>query len=786
MFAGLLVLAGTLAMGTHLAVNQAEQRLDRLGVEGQSAAWRQTLANEWQRMRAEATAVTRNEALIGAMRADAGISTYADPLYNRLRAGGIADRIVVLDAQGTVRYDSDGTRGERVPLADAALADGRFHEGLHHVPGERIYAGLAIPVYRGGNPIGSVVQLRDLSTSALESMAEAIGGRAALLDSRGPLALTAPFSMSLSLSGRLQEQAAAGRVELDGRHSQVVYLPLTPYAAERPTANVVLSRDLTESVATQNLINALTYAAAFLVLVLIAGGLYLWLGRTLRPMQQAMKTLDRIGHGEFHTDLRVDSRVTEIARLQQVTQTMAQRLGRILEVEEENARLAFRDALTDLPNRRLLLEHLEHAIHTVNRTRRHAALLLIDLDNFKTLNDTCGHSAGDRLLQALAQRFTARLRDQDIVARLGGDEFVALLEELSPDRSQAGVDAQRIAGELLKAMREPVRIDDIEHVMSGSIGITLFPRGYDTPEELLKQADFAMYQAKHQGRNAVRFYDPAMQRTLLREAELERNLRQALGREELVIHLQPQVDPEGRILGAEALMRWPQLDGTWISPGEFIPVAEHTGQILEIGRLALLQACQTLRAWQGRPGLEDLPISVNLSPHHLRQARLMDEVTGILEETGAAAQRLHIEVTESVMADASPQLIANLEALRARGVALALDDFGTGYSSLGYLKRLPLDVLKIDRSFVQDIEHDADDANIVATIAAIAHNMGLSLIAEGVENEAQRDFLVRHGCQRFQGYLYHHAMPVADFEALVADGPGRANQADCEPRGPTE
>ncbi len=776
MFAGLLVLAGTLALGTHLAVDQAEQRLDRLGVDGQSAAWRQTLENEWQRMRAEVPSVTRNDALIGAMRADRGIQNYADPLYNRLRAGEIADRIVVLDAQGTVRYDSDGSRGERVPLAAAALADGRFHEGLHHVPGERFYAGLAVPVYRSGNPIGSVVQLRDLSTSALESMADAIGGRAALLDERGPLALTAPFAMDLSVGRRLHEQPAAVRVDLDGRHSQLVYLPLTPYAAERPTANVVLARDLTESVATQKLINLTTYTVAFLVLLVIAGGLYLWLGRTLKPMREAVQTLDRIGHGEFSTELRADSRIREIARLQEVTQTMAQRLGRILEVEEENARLAFRDALTDLPNRRLLLEHLEHAIHTVNRTGRHAALLLIDLDNFKTLNDTCGHSAGDRLLQTLARRFTDRLRDQDIVARLGGDEFVALLEELSSDRSQAGADARRIAEQLLRAMREPVVIDEIEHVMSGSIGITLFPRGFDTAEELLKQADFAMYQAKHQRGNAVRFYDPEMQRTLLREAELERSLRQALERDELVIHLQPQVDSHGHILGGEALMRWPQADGGWISPGEFIPMAENTGQILDIGRVALLQACQVLARWQGQPELETLPISVNLSPHHLRQRRLMDEVTSVLEQTAAPAERLHVEVTESVMADASPQLIANLEALQALGVVLALDDFGTGYSSLSYLKRLPLDMLKIDRSFVQDIEHDADDANIVATITAIAHNMGLLLIAEGVENEIQRDFLVRHGCNRFQGYLYHHAMPVADFEAVVHREQGSAGK----------
>lgn len=773
MFGSLLVLAAAIIVGAQLAMGQAEQRFDRLGIEGQTAVWNQTLENEHQRLRSEVTSVTRNEDLADALANEEAVGPYAVPLDNRLRAAGVADRIVVLDRGGQLRFDSDPRDEPVLALAEAALEDGRFREGLHHVPGQALYAGLVVPIYRGGQPLGIVVLLRDLSGVALQSLAQASQGQAALLDRGSVLGRTAPARLALPLGGVWHEEPAANRVRRDGHAYQVVHLPLKPYGADEPRANAVLVRDITESVRTQDRINAVTYASALTVFVLIAIGLFYWLGRTLRPLRQAVDTLDAIGQGRFPQEHPADSRVFEIASLQEATGTMSQGLKRMLEVEEENARLAFRDALTDLPNRRLLLEHLEHAIHAAKRTGEHAALLLLDLDNFKTLNDTCGHSAGDQLLQIIARRFTERLRSQDIVARLGGDEFVILLEALSVDRDQAAVDARGVAGDLLDTLSQPVTIDGIEHATSGSLGITVFPQAGDTPEELLKQADFAMYQAKRQEWNAVRFYDPEMQQLLQREAELERGLRQALEQGRLLVHLQPQVNEQGRIVGAEALMRWPRADGSWVSPGEFIPVAEHSGQIVEIGRLALRQACAILGRWRADPRLEGLPISVNLSPHHLRQGRLLDEIREVLGKHGVEPSMLQIEITESVMADATETQMANLEALRALGVRLALDDFGTGYSSLGYLKRLPLDLLKIDRSFVQDLETNIDDANIVATITAIAHHMGLELIAEGVETEGQREYLLRHGCRRFQGFLFHRAMPVEAFEDVVVSEQGQ-------------
>ncbi len=777
MFGSLLVLAAAIIVGAQLAMGQAEQRFDRLGIEGQTAVWNQTLENEHQRLRSEITSVTRNEDLADALANEEAVGPYAAPLDNRLRAAGVADRIVVLDRGGQLRFDSDPRDEPLLMLAEAALEDGRFREGLHHVPGHTLYAGLVVPIYRAGQPLGVVVLLRDLSGVALRSLAQASQGQAALLDREHVLGRTAPAQVALPLGGVWHEGPAATRVRRDGHAFQVVHLPLTPYGADEPRANAVLVRDITASVRTQDRINAVTYASALAVFGLIAIGLFYWLGRTLRPLRQAVDTLEAIGQGHFPQEPPAHSRVSEVASLQEATSSMSQGLKRMLEIEEENARLAFRDALTDLPNRRLLLEHLEHAIHAARRTGEHAALLLLDLDNFKTLNDTCGHSAGDQLLQAIARRFTERLRAQDIVARLGGDEFVILLEALSADRDQAAVDARGVAGDLLEALNQPVTIDGIEHATSGSLGITVFPQTGDTPEELLKQADFAMYQAKRQGRNGVRFYDPEMQQLLQREAELERSLRQALEQGQLLIHLQPQVDQHGRITGAEALMRWPRADGSWVSPGEFIPVAEHSGQIVEIGRLALRQACSTLGRWQADPRLAGRPISVNLSPHHLRQSRLADEVRGLLREYGVDPSVLQIEVTESVMAEATETLFANLEALRALGVHLALDDFGTGYSSLGYLKRLPLDILKIDRSFVRDLETNIDDANIVATIAAIAQQMGLELIAEGVETEGQRAFLLRHGCHCFQGFLFHRAMPVEAFEDAVVREQGQAGSS---------
>ena len=764
-FTGLALLAAALATGAHLALQQADQRLDHFAMETQEAAWQQVLGAELQALRSEATAVTRNRALREALAGDEPVAGYADPLHNRLTAAGVASGLVIYDANGERRFDSVLEDATEFPLARATLDDGRIHQGLHRTPEGRYFAGLTIPLYDQGQLVGVVVPLQSLAGSALDTLAGKADTRAVLLDAGGRVEHTA-HAAALPNPGPMLNRAAARRTTAAGRHELAVHLPLTPFDGEDVTGNIVVIRDITDSVTTQRFINNATRAGAIVALLLIGWALYFWLGRALRPLREAVATLEDVGQGRFTTRIRRDSRLQEVATLQGATLDMVERLRRMLEVEED-ARLAFLDPLTGLANRRLLHERLDHAIRAAEQSGRPSALLLIDLDNFKTLNDTRGHSVGDRLLTLVAQRLQGQVRLQDTVARIGGDEFVVLLEELKPDQDQAVADAGKLAAKLLDHIREPLILDGIQHVIQASIGVTVFPQGGDTSEELLKQVDFAMYQAKHDGRDTMRFYDPEMQRQLQRRAELERALRDALDADELLLHLQPQVDADGHLIGAEGLMRWNPGDPREVSPAEFIPVAEQSGQILAIGRVALRQACEHLARWRNIPGAEALQLAVNLSAPHLRDARLLDEVRQLLDETGAPAQRLVVEITESVMADESEQLMTNLQELRALGIGLALDDFGTGYSSLGYLKRLPVTELKIDRSFVRDLEHDPGDAEIVTTILAIARTMGLEVVAEGVETPAQQEFLGQRGCRRFQGFLFHRAMPAQSLEALL-------------------
>ncbi len=763
----LLILAATFAVGSHLVAAHVEQRFDRMAVESGVALWRKTLAAERQRMRAEITAVTRHHALVDALMAGDAVDGQIAPLFNRMQAAGVADRLIVFDREGRRRYDSRRGADEPLPLAEATLQDGLFHDGLHHTPGKGSFIGLSISLFRGGELVGVVVLMKDLTTSALDGLAMVGRAEAVLLGPDGPLWWTDPRGMPVLPEG-LGDQPAAVRFRDGERHGQAVRIPLHAFGDGELIGNVVLVEDITASVTAQRRIQWATHGAAVAALVVIGVALYFWLGRVVRPLRQAVWTLDDVGRGRFATEIRPDSRILEVATLQEAAQRMVDRLQRLLEIED-NVRLALRDSLTQLPNRWLLLERLEHAIETAGRSGRRAALMLFDLDNFKSLNDTRGHSVGDRLLIEVGRRLSAPLRNHDTVARLGGDEFVVLLEELKPDAERAAADARQVAHKLMNELREPFVIDGAEQMITVSVGITVFPQGGDTVEELLKQGDFAMYQAKSQGRNTLRFYDPALQRRLQEHVEIEHRLRRALREERLRIHLQPQVDAEGRIFGAEALMRCPQKDGSMLSPVAFIPVAEQTGQVVPIGRLALRQACETLHRWSGQPQLRELTIAVNVSPYHLQQPHFLDDVHGILEETGADPARLQIELTESVIADYSEPFISNLSGLRDLGIRLALDDFGTGYSSLGYLKRLPVDRLKIDRTFVQDVDTNAEDAGIVSTIIAIAHGLGLSVLAEGVETEAQRDFLIAHGCTRFQGFLFHRPMPVADFEALLLE-----------------
>ncbi len=420
--------------------------------------------------------------------------------------------------------------------------------------------------------------------------------------------------------------------------------------------------------------------------------------------------------------------------------------------------LAHHDPLTDLPNRLLLQLRVQHAIDQAARDDRHVALLFIDLDRFKNVNDSLGHPAGDELLKAIATRLRARLREVDTLARLGGDEFVLLIESM-----EAPEDAAHVAQMLIELLQAPFRLAQGREIYIGaSIGIAVFPEDGTTVTELIQHSDVAMYQAKDSGRGALRFYTESMSRVVQDRLNLDNRLRRALERGEFALHYQPQIDmASGRVIGAEALVRWLDPDEGLISPARFIPVAEETGLILPIGEWVLRTACAQARIWQDAG--HDLCIAVNLSARQLQQPKFAQLLASLIEEFGLEHGRLDLELTESTLAVDHAQTEARLRDLKALGVVLSIDDFGTGYSSLAYLKRFPIDVLKIDQSFVREIPHDRNDMEIAATIIAMAHTLKLRVIAEGVETEEQLAFLKERRCDAWQGYLCSKPIPAEDF-----------------------
>ena len=435
--------------------------------------------------------------------------------------------------------------------------------------------------------------------------------------------------------------------------------------------------------------------------------------------------------------------------------------------EEEIRYLAFYDPLTRLPNRRLLLDRLHQALATSARRQRQGALLFIDLDNFKTLNDTLGHNLGDSLLQQVAQRLASCVREGDTVARLGGDEFVVILEDLDPTPNEAAAQAKAVGEKIRAALNQTYLLSGRDSHSTPSIGVALFGNKQETVEQMLKQADLAMYQAKSAGRNVVRFFDPKMQATVTARAGLEMDLRNAVHQEQFVAYYQVQVDGGGRSTGAEVLVRWQHPRRGMVLPGEFIPLAEETGLILPLGHWVLERACMQLAAWAARTDMAHLSLAVNASVQQVRQPDFVEQVLAVLDRTGADPRKLTLELTESLLMSNAEDTIAKMSALKAAGVGFALDDFGTGYSSLSYLKRLPLDCLKIDRSFVLDVLTDPNDAAIAKTIVALARSLGLSVIAEGVETEEQRDFLAGNGCHVYQGFLFSRPLPLEEFERVL-------------------
>ena len=432
--------------------------------------------------------------------------------------------------------------------------------------------------------------------------------------------------------------------------------------------------------------------------------------------------------------------------------------------------LAFYDSLTQLPNRQLLLDRLKLALAASARSGKDGALLFLDLDNFKILNDSHGHDAGDSLLRQVAVRLTTCLHENDTIARLGGDEFVVLIEGLSNEDVTAATQAETVGERILATLKQAYQLGEIEYQNTASIGVVIF-KGHDLSlEELLKHADIAMYQAKKAGRNTLRFFDPQMQDAVNSRVETERELRKALESQQFQLYYQIQVDSFNRILGAETLIRWIHPERGFISPAEFIPLAEEIGLIVPIGHWVIETACKQLKSWQKSAQTSDLTLSVNVSAKQFHQADFVAQLTATIKRYAINPLRLKLELTESFLLENIEVSIATMSALNKIGIQFSLDDFGTGYSCLQYLKRLPLIQLKIDQSFVRDIVIDSSDRAIVRTIIAMAKSLELNVIAEGVETQEQLSLLLSKGCTHFQGYLFSRPIPILGLNALLEKG----------------
>jgi diguanylate cyclase (GGDEF)-like protein/PAS domain S-box-containing protein len=441
-------------------------------------------------------------------------------------------------------------------------------------------------------------------------------------------------------------------------------------------------------------------------------------------------------------------------------------ISEVKTAQDEIRHLAFYDPLTELPNRRLLLERLRQTVTASKRSGRQRALLFIDLDNFKSLNDTLGHAVGDLLLKEVGERLTGCIRAVDTAARVGGDEFVVILEDLGKTSEEAAARAGSVAEKILTRITQPYVLAGRECRSTASMGITVFGDRNESSSAILQQADIAMYQAKAAGREAIRFFAPELQAAVNARAALEGELRQGIRNREFELWYQPQVD-RGRVVGAEALLRWNHPRRGVLPPAEFISLAEETGLIVPLGNQVLEDACRQLAIWSQRAETAALSVAVNVSPRQFRQADFADRVLAVLESTGANPKSLELEITESLLVEDLEETIAIMNALRSHGLRFSLDDFGTGYSSLAYLKRLPLDQLKLDGSFVRDMLGDATSRAIAHAIIWLSGEMNLPLLAEGVETEEQRDWLAGLGCHAYQGYLFSRPVPVEQFQLLL-------------------
>jgi diguanylate cyclase (GGDEF)-like protein len=482
--------------------------------------------------------------------------------------------------------------------------------------------------------------------------------------------------------------------------------------------------------------------------------------RIARPLADLQAAVLAVARGNFDAKLDLGS-VTqdEIGVLGQAFNKMAEDLKAN---QDRLVHMAHHDALTQLPNRVLVYDRLEQAVARARRRGLKAGVIFLDLDRFKAINDTFGHAAGDLMLRQASERLSSCLRADDTIGRLGGDEFAVVLSDLADAQ-----DCVTVAEKLLNALLLPVQVDQYETFISASIGVAIFPADGDSADTLLKNADAAMYRAKEKGRNNVQFYTAEMNERALEALKLETNLRHALAREEFALHLQPKVSLEtGEITGFEALLRWRLSDGAFVSPASFVPLLEQTGLIVPVGEWVLRAACAQIRDWQ-RAQIAPVPVAINLSAKQFQRQDIFSTVKRLLTEFEIEPRLLEIEITESTAMEHAEEVVATLRDLKAIGVRIAIDDFGTGYSSLSYLTRLPVDSIKIDRSFIGHVGDNPHDSAIARAIITMAHGLRLKVIAEGVETAAQLAFLVSNGCDEVQGYYFSRPLPGAECAAML-------------------
>jgi diguanylate cyclase (GGDEF)-like protein/PAS domain S-box-containing protein len=497
-----------------------------------------------------------------------------------------------------------------------------------------------------------------------------------------------------------------------------------------------------------------------------------WYRYFLNRMKQAKGDKQEIALCMNHADgtlfyALVDCLLRESDDAQPLLRIALTDISQLKAANEQIEQLAFFDPLTQLPNRQLFKDRLHKALASSTRNKQYGALLFIDLDNFKMLNDSLGHNQGDRLLQHVARRLLSNVRENDTAARLGGDEFVVMLEDLGTCPEDAAIHAKAAGLKILAALNEPYLLEGYDYRCSSSMGATLFVDHLVEEDELLRHVDIAMYQAKVNGRNSLCFFDEKMQAVVTERAALEADLRVALAQHQLHLYFQQQNSLDGKVLGAEVLLRWQHPERGLILPMEFIPLAEETGLILPIGLWVLETACTQLKAWENNPQTQQLKLAINVSANQFREVEFVEKVKAVLAKTGIRSNLLTVELTESVMLKDIGDTIDKMLALKELGLSLSVDDFGTGYSSLSYLTQLPLDQLKIDKSFVRNIGVTRSDALIVQTIIGMANNLGMEVIAEGVETNEQRLFLEQQGCRLGQGYLFGMPVPLENFEALL-------------------